>query len=366
MRSFLACVAIAALAACTNDHGTQTRLDWTEVANSHAQCFQVFARGDERKVIVFGPGGRSDTLAVYLKGTGEDDIENDATDLTPLDRIAVLSTTHLPFISALDRVDRVVAATNVGRIRDAATLERIAQGAVREIATADGIDHEQLLLAKAQAVFDYPFGQAAHRVTSPDQLFIPVTEYLEEHPLGRAEWIRFFGVLLDAEQRADGLYATIEERYARASAFAANRTDRPRVFFGSAWQGQWHIPPGNSYMAHLLNDAGGDYCFSDRTSSGNIAIDLETVITEARAADRFGIILEHGGELHRIDIACGDERIVALPVMRSGAFYFDSERSDIFGQALLEPDVILEELNCFFYPGKCPVRAAKYVFAPIQ
>ena len=87
------------------------------------------------------------------------------------------------------------------------------------------------------------------------------------------------------------------------------------MFFGSAWQGQWHIPPGNSYMAHLLNDAGGDYCFSDRTSSGNIAIDLETVITEARAADRFGIILEHGGELHRIDIAGGDERIVALPVM---------------------------------------------------
>lgn len=366
MRSFFACVAVTLLVACSGDTEPVSRGDWVEEPNQHAQCFQIFLRGAERKVIVFGPGGRSDTLAVYLKGTGKDDIKNGATDLPPLDRIAVLSTTHLPFISALERTDRVMAATNLERIRDAATRERIALGEVREIATADGIDREQLLLAHAQAVFDYPFGQATHRATSPDQLFIPVTEYLEEHPLGRAEWIRFFGVLLDAEQQADSLHAATEERYARASAVAANRTDRPRVFFGSAWQGQWHVPPGNSYMAHLLNDAGGDYCFSDCTSSGNIAIDLETVITEARAADRFGIILEHGGELHHIDIAGGDERIAALPVMRSGAFYFDSDSSDIFGQALLEPDVILEELNCFFHPGKCQVRASKYVFTPLQ
>lgn len=365
MRLSFACVAVAVLVACTGDQVPKERGAWTEVPNQHAQCFQIFSRGAERKVIVFGSGGRGDTLAVYLKGT-QAGADNGATILPSLDRIAVLSTTHLPFISALQRTDRVMAATNLERIRDAATQERIAQGEVREIATADGIDREQLLLAHAQAVFDYPFGQATHRATSPDQLFIPVTEYLEEHPLGRAEWIRFFGVLLDAEERGDSLYTTIEERYARASGFAANRTDRPRVFFGSAWQGQWHIPPGNSYMAHLINDAAGDYCFADRTSSGNIAIDLETVITEARTVDRFGIILEHGGELHHIDIAGGDERIAALPVMRSGAFYFDSERSDIFGQALLEPDVILEELNCFFHPGKCQVRAAKYVFAPIQ
>lgn len=366
MRSFFACAAVTALVACSGDRGPTEGGDWVEVPNEHARCFQIFSRGVERKVIVFGAGGHGDTLAVYQKRTGEDNGDGDEIALPPLDRIAVLSTTHLPFISALDRTDRLMAATNLERIRDAATRERIALGEVREIATADGIDREQLLLAKAQAVFDYPFGQVAHRATSPDQLFIPVTEYLEEHPLGRAEWLRFFGVLLDVEERADSLYATIEGRYAGASSFAANMTYRPRVFFGSAWQGQWHVPPGNSYMAHLINDAGGDYCFSDRTSSGNIAIDLETVITEARAADRFGIILEHGGELHRIDIAGGDERIAALPVMRSGAFYFDSERSDIFGQALLEPDVILEELNCFFHPGKCQVRASKYIFTPVQ
>ena len=357
--------AFVVLCACTADVPAEKQEgQWIEVPNGYAQCFTIFTRGAERKVIVFGPAGRVDTAAVLYRGDRM--TMHDAVAIPVLERIAVLSTTHLSFLSALRSTNLVVAAADLGRVLDQPSRERIAQGGVMEIATADGIDRETLLLSRAQVIFDYPFGQAAHRSTITDLSFIPVTEYLEEHPLGRAEWIRFFGVLLGREHEADSLFAGIDDRYQHAVAWATDRTDHPRVFFGSTWQGQWHVPPGNSYMAQLIADAGGEYCFAERRAAGNIAVDLETVLSEGRKAARFGVILAHGGAITSAEMVGADERIATLPVISTGGFYLDSERSDIFGQALLEPEVLLEDLSCVLHPGKCSVRAARYVFRPDQ
>ncbi|MBK6831399.1 MAG: ABC transporter substrate-binding protein [Flavobacteriales bacterium] len=369
MRSFGAWIGLALLVACTGDPGTHARSDWTELPNHHARCFRIFARGDERKVIVFGSGGADDTIAVHLTGTTKHRDGSDAIPVPPLDRIAVLSTTHLPFISALDRTDRVMAATDLERIRDVATKQRISQGEIREIATADGIDREQLLLAEVQVVFDYPFGQATHRATSPDQLFIPVTEYLEEHPLGRAEWIRFFGVLLDAEERADSMYAAIEGRYNSAAARAENRTTRPSVLFGSAWQGQWHVPAGNSYMAHLIEGAGGRYLFADRKGIGNIPLDMETMVSQGSQADVWGMIAEVDGVPSELDFTGGDDRLAGFKAVKEKHLFIgNSATADLFGQALLEPDVVLSELHevitvnaVFDHPGGYRPRYFKHL-----
>ncbi|HRH37972.1 MAG TPA: hypothetical protein PK760_06490, partial [Flavobacteriales bacterium] len=104
----------------------------------------------------------------------------------------------------------------------------------------------------------------------------------------------------------------------------------------------------------------------DRSSGGNIALDLESVIVDVRSADRFGVVLAHGGALAPKDLCGGDARIADLPVVRNAAFYLDSERADIFGEALLQPDVLLEELSCVFHPGKCKVMDTRYVLRPVQ
>lgn len=332
------------------------------VHNRHARCFSVASRGQDRLVSVFGPGGDRDTIATYFVGEGD---PQGFSTLPILDRVAVLSTTHLPFLSALGRSGHVVAAVDLPRVRDAATRERIATGDVIDVAAADGINRERLLASRAVAMFDYPFGQQVQRSPLADIMFIPVTEYLEEHPLGRAEWIRFFGVLFGEENKADSLFMAMCERYERAKELVENEHDRPRVFFGSSWQGQWHVPPGNSCMARLIADAGGEYAFMDRSASGNIPIDLETVLATARTCDHFGAVLSHGGEVRAVDVAGGDPRVSTLPVLERAAFYLDSEGTDIFGQAMLEPDVLLADLVSVFHRSKF-TGPRTYVFETAQ
>ncbi|MBK9177383.1 MAG: hypothetical protein IPM46_13825 [Flavobacteriales bacterium] len=141
-------------AAPANENG-----DWTERSCRYARCFQVLQRGEERRLIIFGSASRSDTLDV---------ITIPASSGSPaLQRIALLSTTHVPFIAALGMEDHVAAGAFIDRAHNVRLSERVKNGELQEVATADGIDCERLTLARVDAIFDYPFGRSQVRSTLP-------------------------------------------------------------------------------------------------------------------------------------------------------------------------------------------------------
>ncbi len=187
--------------------------DWKPVAMRYATKFKVWSRGEDHIVLVFGHGGERDTVGRYLlssdpRAIGPIDLMRVA---DPLRRVALLSTTHFSYVSALGRGDAVVAGAHLDQVRDEAMRTAIDAGKVQEIGTGQGVDRERMLTLKLDAVFTYPFGKSDGG--SLDGLGIPVvevSEYLEEHPLGRAEWLRFFGVLLGEEHKADSLFNGID------------------------------------------------------------------------------------------------------------------------------------------------------------
>jgi len=279
----------------------------------------------------------------------------------PLSRIAVVSTTHLSYLHALGGLDIVVGAAHLDRLVDP-DLMTLVKDVVPDIGTANGLDRELLVALAPQALLDYPFGQGDATNTLPSVPRIAVTEYLEEDPLGRAEWLRFFGVLLGRERTADSLYKAIAARYAAALHSEGNA--HPRVFFGSSWQGRWYVPPGNSYMAQLIADAGGEYCFSSIKAGENVAMDLEQVLDETARSDHFGAVLANSASTDPTVLAGGDRRIAGMKAVSQGGFVGNSARSDFFGRALLEPDLVLRDLRCIFHPTDCAGHAWRY-FAPI-
>jgi iron complex transport system substrate-binding protein len=348
-----ALLAATLVGACgTRETTAGTWDEWQRSDNVYAQRFQLWRRGGDRLVLVFGHGGERDTVGAYW-------LSDEPSSAPPpvsstkfakrLQAVAVGSTTHVPYISALGRVDAIAACAHIDQVRDPGFNERLRQGAVKEIATGDGLDREALLALKPEALFGYPFGQGeAHALEGLGIPTIEVSEYLEEHPLGRAEWLRFFGVLFGEERKADSLFAGIRERY-EALRVDSSTKERPTVLFGSVWDGQWWVPPGNSYMARLIEDAGGRYVFADRKGDGNIAIDMETMVTVGPKADFWGMIADIHGSPRTADFTNGDDRLISFnAVRRHGLFIGNTRESDLFGQALIEPDRVLADLRWLF------------------
>lgn len=324
-----------------------------------AQHFTVFTVPDGHRLLVFGDSAHTDTIGDLVVPKGG------------LQRIAVLSTTHLPYLSTLSSVDRVVAAAYLERVRDAATKERQAAGQVMEIGTADGVDREALIAVAPDVLLAYPFGRSGADTTVAGVPLLMIAEYLEPHPLGRAEWLKFFGVLVGKTGLADSLYTGIAERYEAAKANVQGDL-RPKVLFGSYWNGQWWVPPGNSYMAQLIEDAGGDYLFRDRRGKENIAIDMETMLTLGGDADNWGMIAELPSPAGIVDFTQGDARLEGLKAVRNKSLFIgNTASSDLFGQALVEPDVVLRELREIVdvhlvvdHPGNHVPKYFDHVFDP--
>lgn len=342
---------------------------WEQLPLQHAEYFQLWKNGDARLLLTFGPGGTSDTTGLFVLATANAPaaVPHGAAVLRqPLERVALWSTTHASFITALGSADAIVGCAYTGRLRDSLVAARARAGKVEEIATADGLDRERLMLLSPEALFTYPYGTEAKGPALGAVLPISIAEYLEPHPLGRAEWVRAFGVLLGKEEQAAQLFNGVTERYGAARSSVPQDGGGPYVFFGSAWQGTWSVPAGNSYMAHLIADAGGRYLFADRDAEGNMDVDLETVINKGGKADRWGRVLELDHPATVSDVAGGDARILSLPALRNGgAFYGNSTESDLFGQAGLEPDVVLLDLIGIFRPSLRDGRKPVY-FKPVQ
>lgn len=343
--------------ACTLPTPRTEMVYWSALPNGYATHFEAQLRGEERRLIVFGPGGRVDTAGIYvLRGAAA---EGAVTIPRSLDKVAVLSTTHLPYFSALGAIGAVRGIAHTDRIKDPHFRQAVKSGSALEVARADGLDRERLVALAPQLVFDYPFGQAEHRPAGSFST-VQVSEYLEEHPLGRAEWIRFFGMILGQEQRADSLFAAIEHRYLFIRGLGEHLPPSPTVLFGSHWDGSWFAPSGNSYMATLIKDSGGRYLFADTTTEGNIALPLERLLILGDTVDHLGVLLAYRGAVTASALVGNDPRIASLKCVRSGGFFGNSETSDLFGQALLEPDVVLRDLRCIFHPSTCSGHVSRY------
>lgn len=265
----------------------------------------------------------------------------------PARKWSTMSTTHLPYLKALACIDRVVAAAYLEHVLDSAILELVQNGSIAELSKGSGVDKEVLVSSDPEILLTYPFGNVSQGLENVFQgTYIPVTEYQESHPLGRAEWIKFFGVLTGKKEMADSIFMQIERRYVDARERMDNRSNKPTVFFGSFWNAEWHISGGRSYIARLIEDAGCTYWSTGDTGTANVSVGLEQLILHKKEIDFFGRILHSPQTPGLEDLLSTDQRIHELVLgQEMPIVYTNSAFDDVFGQGVLEPYIMLEDLH---------------------
>ena len=117
---------------------------------------------------------------------------------------------------------------------------------------------------------------------------IPVlinADWRETHPLGKAEWIKFFGALYNKNKQADSIFNTIETNYNLAKKLAQKTKTKPTVLSGAMYKDIWYMPKGESWAARFIEDANGAYLWKDSKGTGSIALNIESVLENGQKAD---------------------------------------------------------------------------------
>ncbi len=348
------------LGSCTpHEKGSRNQVFGDTLELRYAKGFQVIQYEHYTSIVILDPANNEILQEIEL---ADEKFSPSTLTLNDKSRLACLSTTHVSMLTALGSLNQLCAVAFGGRIQDEAVKSKIDAGTITDIGGEAEVDLELLTQSQPDVFFIYPYDTGDLQKYQESGIpCIQVAEYLETHPLGRAEWLKLFGIVLGKEHLADSLFNAIEERYNEAKMTAALSSSIPSVFTGSNYHGMWYAPSGESFIAEFLRDASSVYVFDDSRGNDNLQIDMEEMIERAHHADFWGKVVFADSLESASSLAESDERLLGFKAFQEGnLFVCNASSSDYFGRGVIEPDEILKDLIHIFHPSIYPNREGKY------
>ena len=285
----------------------------------------------------------------------------------PVASFFAFSTTHLPLLADLDRMEVLTGVAQHDAVMDPKARARIKAGQVIEFARVGlVIDVERVVAAKPSLLMATGTSNATLSVIR--QAGVPVvanSEWREPTALGRAEWLKYMALFLNEERRTQAVYGDMKHRYRSLSARATARpvAERPLVMTGRSTRGLFTIAGGCSYVAALIRDAGGRYVWADNPSVGFASVDLEAQIHRAADAD---IWINGGGWKNLAAMVEDEPRYTAFNAYRQGQVWVYERRetptgaNDYWSRSVTRPDLVLADLVKIFHPTLTPEHAFEW------
>ena len=214
-------------------------------------------------------------------------------------------------------------------------------------------DIERIIALKPEGLLISPFensGGYGKRV----KLHIPIIEtadYMETSPLGRAEWMKFYGLLFKSEERSDSLFSSIEKEYLALKAEAAKLPQGLSILTERKMGSVWYVPGGKSTMGILLKDANAKYIFADDTHSGSLAYGPERILSKGTQIDVWAFKYFGGKALSKSDLLAEFEGYKALKTFNQNSIYqVDTSTQPYFELTSFHPEILLREFIILAHP----------------
>ena len=278
----------------------------------------------------------------------------------PLETIICTSTTHVPLLDYLGVTHKLIGFPTTDYISSIKMRARIDSGKVIDLGIDKGMNLERLITLKPSAVMGYTMSKDLGQLKKIGELDIPVivnAEYLEKHPLGRAEWIKFMALFFNKEKEADSVFNYIESEYLKINRIAEETKQKPTIMSGIVYGNTWYLPGGKNYAATLLTDAGCNYLWSNDTANGFLELSLESVYEKANDADLW---IGVGSFMSLEEMKTSEPRYEKFKAFKQrNVFTYNARKGAKGGSEFLElgylrPDIILKDLVKIAHPELMP------------
>ena len=330
----------------------------------HAEGFSLVEYDDFSILKVKNTYPESDETFTYVlhreNVTVPDSLQKFTAIQIPVQKIIVTSTTHIPSLEMLGVENTLVAFPTLEYISSETTRERIDQGKVREIGKNQSLNTEVILDINPDVIIGYSVDgdmKAFKNLEKSGQKVIFNSDWTEKTPLGKAEWIKFFGALYDKKEKANAEFESIEESYNKALKLAQKAENKPTIFAGAIYEDQWYLPQGDSWAALFLKEANGNYLWSDTEGTGSLALSFESVLDKAKDAD-FWI---GPGQFTSIDEIIKNNKNYQFfkAVENKNVYSFSTKKGKTGGVIYYElapnrPDLVLKDMIKILHPELLP------------
>lgn len=286
----------------------------------------------------------------------------DATIQLPIQKVILTSTTQIPHLDLLNETKKLTGFPNLDLISSPITRDRIKEGEIIDLGAGASANTELIIDTDPNWIMVSTLGDDLRYLEVLKSAGIPAVingEYVEQHPLGRAEWIKFTGILLGKYEAAKAQFEQVEQSYLEAEKLATSipESAKPSVLSGVMYQDIWYAPGRDSWGAKILDNAGGKYVFEDQEGTGSVQLNYEFVLDQAIKCT-YWIGSADFSSIQAMGEA--EPRYKAFEAWKLGNVYsYTHKRGETGGLEYFElgymrPDLILKDLIKILHPKLLP------------
>lgn len=372
-KTALILIAAALLVACGNKAKSEAdNQKFTPIEVKYAKGFSIDQFDDYQRVTIynmFSPAGEFQQRLYLVKDSAITTPKDGLKLVVPIKSLATASVTYNGFLELLDVFGTVKGVTQPQIAYSDKVRDGYSKGEIIDLGDSFSPSVEQLLVLRPEVFMLPSYNKQEALITRLEQAgirFVFNNEWQESSPLGRTEWIKVIAALYDQLPKADSIFSEIEKRYNDAKNLTKNLDGKkPTILLNANFRGTWYMPAGNSYIANLVKDAGGDYLYNDRNAEqgASLSFDFESVLKNFSQTDVWlNVPTRTLGELEAME----SRHKLFRPMQRGEVYHFmkrylPSSANDYWEGAIAQPDVLLLDIIKALHPNLLPDYESVYV-----
>ena len=336
---------------------------------SYAKRFTISEEKDYTVLQLLGNKGNTAVTSTFILYKNEKPVfKKEAYYIhVPVKKVASMSSIYTIMLMELGETNSVAAIDNVDYYTDATIQKNVNEGKIAELSKGPNIEIEKTLALKPDLLLTFGMGDPKADIDKKllnAQLPVAISlDHLEETPLARAEWIKFFACFFGKQSLADSLFNVTEKKYKTIKETIKHVTEKPTVLTEIKYGDTWHVPSGQSYIANLIADAGGDYFWKDDQKTGSTPLGFEMVYAKAKDCD---VWINTYNLNSKKELLAYDERYGLFKAFKDNRVYNNNKvqnakgYSNYWETAMIHPDDVLADLVAVFYPKRMSDYTFKY------
>lgn len=323
----------------------------------HATLFSIKQLDSCKQIIVTNPWDSTLTLAKYVLVHRDSILPRSLPEgklvRIPVQKIAAYSAIDVGVLDMLGAIENVKAVCEPHFIRLESISEGVKSNKIIDIGMSMKPNVEKILMADCDIIFTTPFKNTNYGPVEDTGIALAeCASYMENEPLGRSEWIKFYAAFLDLSPKADSIFTEIKNRYNNIKKVSSTVKNRKTLITGKRYGQTWWVPGGDSYAAKTYKDASARYIWEEDASAGSLALSFEEVYLKAASADVWLIrYMKDGGELTLEELKKEYESYALFDAFKNKRVYgCNTSTTSYFVYASTQPDIELKDIATILYP----------------
>ncbi len=362
-------IAMSVLVSCSEEHvaslseiNAPQKSTGKLIQNEFADKFQIEKFDSYTLISISGKSEKKEQYILYKEESALADLPSYGTKIkVPVENIVSLSCVYTRAFFELDYMHAVKAVDQVRHHYLPEVWKAFEEGEIQEISTDNQMNIERLMELSPDAIFSYHSDNGNDIYSKLSKAGIPVvfcTAFLEDHPLGKAEWIKLFAQFVGKEKEAEALFSKISQDYLNLKdRLKIPNVKQKTVFCNAPYSDKWYLPKADSFTARFFKDAGLNYIWKDAKGIGNQPLSIEVILDRALDAD---IWLNAGAYLSYDELLKIDSRLGNFKAFKENNVFNTLKKTrsnfgnDYWEMGSLHPDLILKDLVSIAYPELLP------------